>query len=50
MLNSFVKNEDYHVKKALVLSSTCEVTTKGRITYLPVYDVMFLGTEGTGEA
>ena len=49
-LNSFVKNEDYHVKKALVLSNTREVTTRGRITYMPVYNVMFLGSEGIGEA
>lgn len=49
-LNSFVKNEDYHVKKALVLSNTREVTTRGRITYMPVYNVMFLGAEGIGEA
>ena len=48
-LNSFVNNEDYHVKKALVLSNTREVTTRGRITYMPVYNVMFLGSEGTGE-
>ncbi len=49
-LNSFLNNEDYHVKKALVLSNTREVTTRGRITYMPVYNVMFLGSEGTGEA
>ena len=49
-LNSFVNNEDYHVKKALVLSNTREVTTRGRITYMPVYNVMFLGSEGIGEA
>ncbi len=42
-LNTFVKNEDYHVKKAYVLSNTREITTNGKITYLPVYDVMFLG-------
>ena len=41
-LNSFVKNEDYHVKKAFVLSNTREITTNGKITYLPIYDVMFL--------
>ena len=40
-LNSFVKNEDYHVKKAYVLSNTREITTNGKITYLPIYDVMF---------
>ena len=42
-LNSFVKNDDYHVKKAFVLSNAREITTNGKITYLPIYDVMFLG-------
>ena len=43
-LNTFVKNEDYHVKKAFVLSNAREIKTDGKITYLPVYDVMFFGT------
>ena len=42
-LSAFVKNEDYHVKKAYVLSNTREITTNGKITYIPIYDVMFLG-------
>jgi len=42
-LNAFVKNEDYHVKKAYVLSNSREITTNGKITYIPIYDVMFLG-------
>ena len=41
-LNAFVANEDYHVKKALVLSNEREITTKGKIVYLPIYYVMFL--------
>ena len=41
-LNTFVKNDDYHVKKAYVLSNAREITTNGKITYLPIYDVMFL--------
>ena len=41
-LNTFVKNDDYHVKKAYVLSNACEITTNGKVTYLPIYDVMFL--------
>ena len=40
-LNTFVKNDDYHVKKAFVLSNSSEITSKGKITYLPIYDVMF---------
>ena len=41
-LNAFVSNEDYHVKKAIVLSNEREITTKNKITYLPSYDIMFL--------
>ena len=44
-LNTFVSNEDYHVKKALVLSNERQVSTNGKITYLPVYYVMFLQNE-----
>ena len=44
-LNTFVKNDDYHVKKAVVLSNNREITSNGKITYLPIYDVMFLGKE-----
>ena len=44
-LNHFVNNDDYHVKKAFVLSNTREITTNGKITYLPIYDVMFFGTK-----
>lgn len=42
-LNTFVKNDDYHVKKAYVLSNAREIATNGKITYLPIYDVMFFG-------
>ena len=41
-LNTFVKNEDYHIKKAFVLSNERTLTTKGKICYLPIYHVMFL--------
>ena len=40
-MNTFVKNEDYHVKKAYVLSNTREIIVNGKITYLPIYFVMF---------
>ena len=42
-LNTFVRNEDYHVKKAIVLSNEREIKTTGKLIYLPIYDVMFLG-------
>ena len=45
-LNTFVKNDDYHVKKAYVLSNAREITTNGKITYLPIYDVMFFWADG----
>lgn len=41
-LNTFVKNEDYHIKKAFVLSNERTLTTKGKICYVPIYHVMFL--------
>ncbi len=31
------------IQKAYVLSNAREITTNGKITYLPIYDVMFLG-------
>lgn len=41
-LNSFVAIEDYHIQNAYVLSNEREVFVKSKITYLPVYYVMFL--------
>ena len=41
-LNTLVANDDYHVKKAFVLSNERVVSTKGKITYLPIYYVMFM--------
>ncbi len=41
-LNNFVNNEDYHIKEAFVLSNEREIKRKGKITYIPVYFVMFI--------
>ena len=41
-LNNFVKNEDYHIKKAFVVSNERTIKTDSKITYLPIYYVMFL--------
>ncbi len=41
-LNTFVKNEDYNVKKAVVLSNSREIKTKDKILYLPIYFILFL--------
>lgn len=40
-LNAFTKNEDYHIRKAFVVSNERTIQTEGRITYLPIYDIMF---------
>ncbi len=40
-LNSFVNNEDYSIKKAVVLSNERAVIKKGKILYLPIYYAMF---------
>ena len=40
-LNAFVQNEEYHIQKAFVLSNAREITTNGKITYLPIYYIMF---------
>lgn len=41
-LNNFTKNEDYHIKKAYVVSNEQTVKTVGKATYLPIYYIMFL--------
>ena len=41
-LDRFVSNDDYHVKKAYVLSNNREVRHDGKITYLPIYYAMFI--------
>lgn len=40
-LNTFVQNEDYPIKKAFVVSNERKVMTQGKVTYLPIYDIMF---------
>lgn len=39
-LSNFVKNDDYHIKKAFVMSNERKVKQKGSIIYIPVYYVM----------
>jgi predicted AAA+ superfamily ATPase len=41
-LNNFVKNDDYNIKKAYVVSNERSVKQEGKIIYLPVYYIMFL--------
>lgn len=40
-LNNLVNNEDYHIKKGYVLSNEREIKEKGKIIYIPIYNVMF---------
>ena len=40
-LNTFTKNEDYHIQKAFVVSNERIISHKGKITYIPVYYIMF---------
>lgn len=40
-LNHFLSNEDYNVKMGYVLSNEREVRKKDKITYLPIYYIMF---------
>lgn len=44
-LNTFVKNEDYHIKKAFVVSNERTVKQKGKITYIPIYYIMFFNAD-----
>ena len=43
-LNNLLATADYNVRSALVLSNEREVKSEGYITYMPVYNVMFIGT------
>ena len=44
-LNTFVQNEDYHIKKAFVVSNERTVKQKGKITYIPIYYIMFFNAD-----
>ena len=46
-LNTFVSQDEYHIQNAFVLSNQREITQKGKITYLPIYFIMFF-QNGTG--
>ena len=41
-LSNFVQNEEYNVKTAYIFSNERKVEKVGKITYAPIYDVMFL--------
>ena len=49
-LNHFVSNAEYHIQTAFVLSNAREIMAKGRITYLPIYDIMFFENQPAEES
>ena len=40
-LNHFLDNDEYHINRGIVLSNEREVKTVGKVTYMPIYYVMF---------
>mgnify|MGYP004450903633 FL=1 len=44
-LDKFMKNPDYNVHKAIVVSNEREITVKDGIKYMPIYDIMFLSRD-----
>ena len=49
-LNHFVSNAEYHIQTAFVLSNAREIMAKGKITYLPIYDIMFFENQPAEES
>lgn len=47
-LNTFVQNEDYHIKRAFVVSNERTVTQSGKIIYIPIYYIMFFNPDTKG--
>ena len=41
-LNNLLKNPDYNIQAATVISNEREIYQKGKVTYIPVYFVMFM--------
>lgn len=40
-LNTFINNEEYNIQKAYVISNERKIFSKGKITYIPIYFIMF---------
>lgn len=49
-LNAFVRNEDYHIQKAYVVSNERLIQQNGKITYIPIYDIMFFDSRFTQDS
>ena len=41
-LDRFVSNDDYSVNRAYVFSNENEIKEEGKVTYFPMYMIMFL--------
>lgn len=46
-LSALVRNEEYHIKKAYVVSNERNVTRNGKIIYIPIYYVMFFNASSS---
>ncbi len=46
-LNKLVNSDDYAIQKAFVLSNERMIRTKGKINYVPIYNIMFFDANGT---
>ena len=48
-LNNLLGNPDYHIPSATVVSNEREIYQDGKVTYMPVYLVMFLESDAPAE-
>ena len=48
-LNNLLKNPDYNIQAATVISNEREIRQDGKITYMPVYLVMFMAADAPKE-
>ena len=48
-LNNLLKNPDYNIQAATVISNKREIRQDGKITYMPVYLVMFMAVDAPKE-
>lgn len=48
-LNNLLSTPDYHIDSAMVFSNEREIIVKGKVTYLPIYFVMFVDAEESEE-
>ena len=48
-LNNLLKNPDYNIQAATVISNEREIRQDGKITYMPIYLVMFMAVDAPKE-